>query len=134
MPHLVVIGGTDHRIYYNKLNGLNDSADIHAAITQALSASAGVGETPASFDNLSIFPNPAANSIQLHYSLSGAGTVTAEVLTLNAVKLSTLSRYQTAGNQAINMSLDNTWPGGYYLLRINRNGGDYRTYGFTIAR
>lgn len=58
MPHVVVIGGTDHKIYYNKKNSAtNDQSGITTAISSAISATTSIASTSNEV-KLSISPNP----------------------------------------------------------------------------
>lgn len=67
MPHVVVMGGTDHKIYYNKKNGAtNDLAGIKGAINAALTP-AGISaiENAVGF---SISPNPVSATFTVNYA------------------------------------------------------------------
>lgn len=66
MPHVVVIGGTDHKIYFNKKgSAANDVAGITAAVNSALS-STGIG-TITNQIQFSISPNPVTDKLSLSY-------------------------------------------------------------------
>lgn len=68
MPHVVVMGGTDHKIYYNKMNSAtNDLAGITGAINYAISVTSGVGKV----SNNAVFtvsPNPVSEKLTINYS------------------------------------------------------------------
>jgi hypothetical protein len=64
MPHTIVMGGTDHKIYYNKKNSAtNDQPGITAAINSAL-ATVGVSEVTESAD-FTVLPNPATDVVTI---------------------------------------------------------------------
>lgn len=67
MPHIIVMGGADHKIYFNKKNGAsNDAAGIQNAINTALGTT-GV----ANLNNevsFSVAPNPVHESLRISCS------------------------------------------------------------------
>ncbi len=67
MPHVVVMGGSNHHIYYNQRNGSNDGVAISNAITQAL-ASTGVGTVTNKKSGLELYPNPCNGTININYT------------------------------------------------------------------
>lgn len=67
MPHVVVMGGSNHKIYFNKLNGqAADQAGITNAIDSAITTlSVGGITNQVSF---SISPNPVSDMLSIKYS------------------------------------------------------------------
>jgi hypothetical protein len=64
MPHVVVMGGADHHIYYNQKNSLtNDLTGITNAINSAL-ATTGASEL-LSKEQFAVSPNPATNVLRI---------------------------------------------------------------------
>lgn len=64
MPHVIVMGGTDHKIYYNTKNSAtNDQPGITAAVNSALSALSVSGAPVAA--NFSVSPNPATDVVTI---------------------------------------------------------------------
>lgn len=67
MPHIIVMGGTSHQIYFNKKNSAsNDAAGITSAINSAIGATTRV----ASFSNeisFAVSPNPTTASLSIQY-------------------------------------------------------------------
>jgi hypothetical protein len=101
MPHVVVMGGTDHKIYYNKKNSAtNDLAGITGAISYGISVTSGV-ESINSAVSFSVSPNPAKDVISITYK-----TAIKTIRILNTagqvVKEESFSKGKT--NPAINMS------------------------------
>ena len=83
MPHVTVIGGKDHKIYYNKKNSqTNDPAGINSAITSALNT-AGSNEILNAKYQVNIFPNPAKEKFDISFSLAETGLVTFRLIDLN---------------------------------------------------
>lgn len=65
MPHVVVIGGTDHRIYYNKKNSAtNDQSGITTAISNAISATTGISSVSNEV-KFSVSPNPVHETVTI---------------------------------------------------------------------
>ncbi len=67
MPHIIVMGGTSHQIYFNKKNSAaNDAAGITSAINTAISATTSI----ASFSkkiSFTVSPNPTTGSLSVQY-------------------------------------------------------------------
>ncbi len=90
MPHVIVMGGIDHKIYYNKKNGAtNDQAGIESAIGSALQTlSVGTVKPQISF---SVSPNPAKESVSISYA-GGISKVSVVSVTGQVVKEEVFSR------------------------------------------
>lgn len=66
MPHVTVIGGTNHKIYYNKMNSAtNDQSGITSAISSAI-ASVDV-ENITNQIKFSVSPNPLTETLSINY-------------------------------------------------------------------
>lgn len=63
MPHIVVVGGTNHKIYFNEKSG--SGSGTQAAIQSAINA-VGVKEVTNQI-TFSISPNPATNTFEVNY-------------------------------------------------------------------
>src|SRR5712671_2429145 len=63
MPKIVVIGGTNHTVFYSANNTVN-SNNLQGAINSALNAT-GVNEPGGSISSFSVFPNPAAAATEI---------------------------------------------------------------------
>jgi hypothetical protein len=61
MPHIVVMSGSDHKIYFNEKNGSG------AGVQNALNEATGVSITPVEI-KFSIAPNPASNNLNITYA------------------------------------------------------------------
>ena len=81
MPKIVVLGATDHQVYFNK-NNYKTSVGIAAAIDKALIGEniVGINENQNSSIELISFPNPANTSINLTYTLTQSSIVKFEVI------------------------------------------------------
>ncbi len=81
MPKVVVIGGSNHTIYFNQNNSAaGNSIAIQAAIDLALSEIAGVNEAASNTLSLELVPNPADGKINLSYVVTEHQVVTIQLL------------------------------------------------------
>ncbi|WP_276133075.1 T9SS type A sorting domain-containing protein [Polluticoccus soli] len=68
MPKVVVMGGNDHKIFFNKNNSAaNDATGINNAIASAIDAATSVSEV-ASAIKFSVSPNPVADRLTINYN------------------------------------------------------------------
>lgn len=125
MPHVLVLGGMNHRVYYNKRNGNNDGAAITSAIDQVL-ASGIVAPNGEKENPIEIYPNPAKDKITL-IGLNDFTTYHAIEIydvfgkEIHAIKPS--NKYQLRG--ALEISLPPSIPSGNYMLRIKNETESY---------
>lgn len=121
MPTIVVLGGTDHHVYYSKL-GFNhnaDDQDVRDAIDQALNSNTGLNEMNTQANTLNIFPNPATTSASINYSLTTASEVSLDVVNMLGQKIQTINLgQQSAGENhyVLNTEMLNS---GLYFVQIN---------------
>lgn len=132
MPTVVVLAGSDHQVYYNKL-GFNHNTDDQAvrdAIDQALN-STGINEINGVSNAISVFPNPATNFSSVNYSLSAPGNVSLNVLNILGETIETINLgNQPAGEN--HYSLNTTkLKGGLYFIQVN-NGNKKEVAKLTI--
>ena len=131
MPHVMVIGGLDHKIYFNEKNGA--ASGITTAINSAIAAT-GVKETTAATSELKVFPNPAKERVSVNYSLGQSSAVSIIITNVVGAKVKTLSYpSQAAGQHEINITLDNSLSNGTYFLQLNA-GGMQQTVKFAIVK
>eukprot|EP01012_Entosiphon_sulcatum_P032461 TRINITY_DN41284_c0_g1_i1.p1 TRINITY_DN41284_c0_g1~~TRINITY_DN41284_c0_g1_i1.p1 ORF type:complete len:258 (-),score=52.50 TRINITY_DN41284_c0_g1_i1:283-1056(-) len=111
MPHVVVMGGTDHKIYYNKKNSAtNDLSGITAAVNSALKATA--VSNVANTIRFSASPNPATNTISINY---GKAVKSISITALNGQVVKELSMGNGKVNPVINTA---DLSAGIYTIRI----------------
>lgn len=133
MPHVVVIGGSSHHIYYNQKNGSSDGPAITSAISTAITATTGVGNVSNAVSVLSLFPNPAKDRISVNYGLDNATPVNIEVYDVVGKSVKTVALgEQSSGQHSLDMNFENKLASGVYFLKINI-GNASQTVKFTIA-
>ncbi len=116
MPHVIVMGGTDHKIHYNKKGSLsNDQPGITAAINTAL----GALSTPAiaTEKTVSVVPNPATGVITVSYA-SAVQQVSVTSVTGEIVRNVTFENGRM--NPTVNIS--DLAPGVYFVKVMDNDG------------
>jgi hypothetical protein len=117
MPKTVVLGGASHTVYYN-VNGTVSASAIQAAINSGLNASTGIEENE-SITSFNVFPNPAANSTFISYSLEASSDVQIDIYNLVGTKVKTvMQEKQAAGEYKTDVDcteLNN----GFYFVKIS---------------
>ena len=116
MPKVVVLGGPDHKIYFNQ-NSSSQGVDI--AIDLALSESATSIKSTINFD-INTYPNPVKNLLNINYNLEQISDLKFEVFNLLGAKVSSESEKlnQLSGSHILNL---NDLKNGSYLLKISTN-------------
>ncbi len=134
MPHVVVMGGTDHHIYFNQKNGSGSGSAITTAINQAIAATtAGVGQVSSGNGAITLFPNPAKDQISVRYQLSQTSNVSIDVFNIQGERVQATSiANQPSGEQTTDLKFNGTLPNGVYSLRVSTNT-ESQTIRFTIA-
>lgn len=118
MPKVVVLAGTDHKIYYNQNSS---SQGIDLAIDLALSESTTSLNLNPDF-TISTFPNPANNSLNINYNLAQKSNLTFEIYNLLGANVitNTIAINQLSGDYNLNVShLKN----GVYILKTSTENG-----------
>lgn len=115
MPHIMVVGGPNHKVYFNGKNAAaDDTAAIKNAITSAFS-DLGVGTVNKKL-NFSLTPNPAKDKLSVTYSQPIRNI---SVLTLSGQ----LVKEEAFGN-VINPSINISGiPAGIYMVNITDKDG-----------
>lgn len=132
MPHICIVGGTSHKIFFNKFNdAANDPSGIESAIFNAL--------TPASTEDLvkgavdyNLYPNPARGSLHLDFTLQRDQTVGIDVFDVVGKKVLSDTRSGHAGknNEVINV---NALQPGVYNMHL-KTGNAKAILQFTISK
>jgi len=83
MPKIVVLAGTNHKVFFNKNSS---SQGIGTAIDQAL-ASVGIDENEVSNIEVSVFPNPAQDLLNVQFILSQSSEVDLEIVDISGASV-----------------------------------------------
>ena len=104
MPKVVVIGGPDHKVYYNA-NDAVDHVAMQQAINSAISVILGNSENIASSLSLNMVPNPASNDALVSFKLSKASEIRIDLFNEKGQALSNIfSGFKEQGSHQIDLS------------------------------
>lgn len=115
MPKIVVLGGTNHDVFFTE-NGSLNVTNFNAAIQNALTA---VSVRENSFENfqLSLFPNPAKDKRTfISYNLKSTETIALDIYnTAGALVKKVIYEQQTAGKHEQALDLSGLSNGTYFI-------------------
>jgi len=80
MPKVVVLGGTDHTVFLNKNDDKINFPSVQTAISDALSAPLGIEQMGENNFQLSSYPNPVNNTLNVSYAKGQSETITFSVI------------------------------------------------------
>ena len=127
---IVVLGGTDHKIYYNQNSA---SQGIDMAIDQALNDITSINSRTDLNLNISTFPNPADNILNLKYHLDQSSEVNIEIYNILGAKVASFKTdHQTSTGDHLEMINVDNLKNGTYFLKFNTKEID-RTIKFSIS-
>lgn len=121
MPTIVVVGGSDHKVFYNQLGfGVGDTANASAAIKLALGTVSAVGEPngKAVAEALQFFPQPASEEVLARANEPLNGEIQMELLDFSGRVLVRQTTDATATARFSTADL----PNGIYAVRCNSGG------------
>ena len=131
MPKIVVLGGTDHKVYYNQ-NSASQGIDL--AIDQALADIAtGLDENSDHNLKINLFPNPANNILNVSYKLGESSNINIEIYNILGKKVISHKRNEHTGIGEFLEKIDVTnLSNGTYFLKFNNDQID-RTVKFSVS-
>lgn len=131
MPHVVVAGGIDHKIFFNVKDGSNNEIPITNAINEAINPT-GITEANQIIKDLQLFPTPAYDKLTLDYTMNTSLEVKFSITNIQGSVIKSISLpKQNAGSHTMNIDLTSTQDG-VYFLELNA-GGKKQVRKFTIA-
>ena len=80
MPKVVVLGGSDHHIYYNNNDNKITFPGVQTAINDALLAPLGIEQMGENNFQLSSYPNPVNNILNVSYTKDQSETITFSII------------------------------------------------------
>jgi hypothetical protein len=116
MPKIVVLGGSNHTVFYNVNNTVNATA-LNNAISAALS-STGIEEQESLFSSLSVYPNPSDDKAVVEFTLAKSSVVDMQLFNMEGKLLQQLHSgrmSQGANNKIINTA---RLASGLYLVKL----------------
>ena len=120
MPKIVIVAGTNHKIYFNQNNGLN-ATTFTAAINNAI-AIASINESVQSDFKMSVYPNPVNDQLTVNYHLYNATEISFEIFDLLGSKVKSFAAFkQNSGTHIASKFETESFINGIYFLKINSN-------------
>ncbi len=128
MPTIVIVGGKDKTIYFQKMGySTSDNATIRKSIDDAIGGTASVKNVKQSTSLVSLYPNPASNL--LRFTL-GNDLVVSSVKVFSMTGAEVLSANHLSSNELNISSLSN----GVYYVSLTTADGSILTRQFTVTR
>ncbi|MCF8378273.1 MAG: T9SS type A sorting domain-containing protein [Bacteroidales bacterium] len=122
MPKIVVVGCSEHKVYYNKnytANGIEDA--INTALLECNTINTGMNDQHENDLHINLYPNPAHNILSFSFELAQASSLTAEVLDFTGqTVLDVAAPYQPNGHVELSADI-RSLSNGVYFLRIRSN-------------
>ena len=122
MPKVVVLGCTDHKVYYNVNNsptGMGVTAAINTALADiAASCVTGNEELEASTFDLACYPNPANTELTVSFNSKAGEQASLEVLDVNGASLKQFA-LENSNKVTTSVHVDvNELVNGFYFLKM----------------
>ncbi len=123
MPKVVIIGGADHKIYYNANNQVNSDqmlVAINAAIDQTTGVTA-IDDVPKT--QLTVHPIPADQEVSLSFTLNTASDVNVDIVNGSGEVVKSYGRESLdVGPQALTLNTMALQTGTYFVRLHTREG------------
>lgn len=130
MPKIVVLGGLDHKVYFNQNSA---SQGINLAIDQALNDITSINNNLLMNIEISSYPNPADNILNLSYQIDRNTEINIEIYTILGSKvISYKSDFTSSIGDQIEKINVSSLSNGTYFLKLSNQEMD-RTLKFTIS-
>lgn len=120
MPTVVVLGGKDHKVLFSTLDfSTSDTAIMREKIINMINGTSGILEIKNLVSNISVFPNPANDKVQVELNLSQSSNIKVEVLNILGDVISTIYEGKvTPGILKKEINTEN-FSNGVYYIRVN---------------
>ena len=119
MPKVVVLGGSQHTIFYNQNNQNPNFSGVQNAITNALSAPLVIDQSLSNNFEISTYPNPVNNLLTITYSKIQSTSIKFSIVDLSGkVVLSRQEQLYYSANKSIKHINISTLTNGNYFLKI----------------
>ena len=118
MPKVVVLGGTNHHIYFNENDNKINFSDVQIAIDSALNNFvASTTELESTF-RLNISPNPTQEKLTINYHLNKNEEITFEIVDLLGKTVKSFVVFNSSGNNTIDLDISEL-PSANYVLQFH---------------
>jgi hypothetical protein len=120
MPKVVVLGGTDHTIYYNQNDSHITFPGTQSAISDALSAPLGIEQSVSNKFEISTYPNPVNNVLNISYIKNQSSLINFTIVdVLGKVVLKAEDNSSSSTEKLIKSINVSTLNNGNYFLKIS---------------
>jgi len=120
MPKVVVLGGNDHLVYLNKNDDKINFTDVQTAINDALSAPLAVEQSVSNEFEISSYPNPVNNVLNVSYSSIKSAIINFTIVdALGRVILTVEDNPSFSVGKSIKSINVSTLDNGNYFLKIS---------------
>lgn len=131
MPKVVVLGGAEHKVFYNANYTVN-SVELQKAINEALATSA-TSDTEVTTPKIIVSPNPANKTSEIKFSMEKSGNVSIKLYDVMGHHVKNIfSANKETGEHSIFFDISNL-PSGPYLLKFSQSDFS-KTINFMITR
>lgn len=133
MPTVVLVGGKDHKVLFSTLDfSTSDTTIMRNKILNLFSGSSGISEIENPVSNISVFPNPAKDKVQVEMNISQSSNVKIEVLNILGEAIFTINEGKvTPGMLKEEINTEN-FNNGVYFIRVNSDAST-SGYRFIVA-
>ena len=118
MPKVVVLGGSDHNIYYNENDNKITFPGVQTAITNALSAPLAINDNQSSKFDLISFPNPTKNGkLNVSYRVDNIENINFDIINVLGKTVYSFDNQipKTIGQENITFDISKLTKGTYFL-------------------
>ncbi len=118
MPKVVVLGGSDHNIYYNENDNKITFAGVQTAISDALSAPLAINDHQSSKFDLNSFPNPTQNGkLYVSYRVDNIENINFDIINILGETVRSFDNQipKTIGQDNITFDISKLTKGTYFL-------------------
>ncbi len=131
MPTVVLVGGTDHRVIWSTQSFMaSDTAIMRDSILN-LFAATGINDPGNTVSNVSLYPNPANDKLQVEMNVLQAMPVNVEIVNLLGEVVSTVHNSPAAGLVRLEIPTGNLANGAYFVRITAENRS--QEYKFVVA-
>jgi len=133
MPKVVVLGGTDHTIYYNQNDSHITFPGTQSAISDALSAPLGIEQSVSNKFEISTYPNPVNNVLNISYIKNQSALINFTIVDVLGKVVLSIEESSSYSEEKLIKSINiSTLNDGNYFLKIS-SGGTMESLPFVVS-
>ena len=117
MPKVVVLGGSDHHVYFNENENKINLSGVQTSIDSALNSFVSSTSSLVSTFQLNTFPNPTQDKLKVNYHLNKDEKVTFDIIDFLGKKVKTMLVSNTPGAHTAYLNVSEL-PSANYILKM----------------